>query len=188
MGRLIRFVALVGTGVIMVGGTQVSFAGAALKDTGACALVTRRQASRILGAKVVKTKTVHGAKTNAKGCDYLTKKRTNIKGVYLELQVLVAPLTAQLRAEFEQNSRQTPIPSLGDAAYGEGSNTVTAFVGERLVQATIFNIEGTDRQLLAAGGKGHPPRHPPADARWLNQRAGSDAPTGRWAPRAFAQQ
>ena len=111
-----------------------------------CSLITRKEASKILGAKVVKTEHKTVAANPAQECIYKTHKFTEKRLVKLnaplELKVVWAPLTQQLRDEITKNpSKFVPIQGVGDEAYIVDNFDALAIRGQDVVQASVYNWE-----------------------------------------------
>lgn len=125
--------------------TSLVAAPAAAKDTGVCTLLTRKEAGKLLGAKVVKTKKDSSAATGAQECAYQTKKKgLKDRELKMGLEVSVQPLTDELRADlqnipFDDGSR---LQGLGDEAYVTKFDQVIAIVGGTVLAAKLQNYEG----------------------------------------------
>jgi hypothetical protein len=136
---------LVATVVLM--GSVVASAGAAGIDV--CTLVTKKEASKILGSKVVKIKRETNASTGDQECEYRTKvyvsPRFRKLKAPLKLQVTLGTLTADLRREIDDNqSELDPYTDLGNEAYFTGTTRTDLLVvaGEYLLQTGPANWEG----------------------------------------------
>jgi hypothetical protein len=125
---------------------------AAAEDTGVCALVTRKEAGELLGAKVVKTTTQTSKTNGAEECTYRTKKvdkdlgKRNLK---ISLEVTVQPVTDEVRSElqnipFEDGSR---VQGLGDEAYVDKFDQVIAISGDTAVAAKLQNYRGSSSRF-----------------------------------------
>jgi hypothetical protein len=121
-----------------------TFGTASASGTGVCSLVTKKEAAKILGAKVVSATSKRPAAKSAQECVYKTKKFTAKRlrklNAPLELVVVWGPVTQQLRDEIATNKDLQMITGLGDAAYAT-ADSVFAIRGEDAVQATVFNWE-----------------------------------------------
>jgi hypothetical protein len=119
--------------------------------TDVCALVSKQDASKLLGAKVVKTTTKTSASNGAQRCTYKTKKFTSktLKKFDAPLQLAITwqPLTDAVRAYIKDiNSDLTPISGLGDEAYADKFGAVFAIRGQDVVQAKVQNIQSSHLQ------------------------------------------
>jgi hypothetical protein len=127
--------------------SALGFAGTAgASGTDVCGLITKKEASKILGAKVVKLKRESDATTGAHQCTYKTKKYTAKRlkkfNAPLELKLLLAPVTQALRDEITQHaSKFDPIPGLADEAYVVDNFDVLAIKNQDVVQASVYNWE-----------------------------------------------
>lgn len=122
-------------------------AGAALTDP--CTLVTRREAAKILGAKVVKVTRDTDAATGTRLCEYRTRvyvsPRFEKLKAPLKLKILLARLTDEIRAEIASSqSDLDPIADLGDEAYFTGvtSSDVLVLSGDYILETGPANWEG----------------------------------------------
>jgi hypothetical protein len=130
---------------------------AAATGTDVCALISKSDASKLLGAKVVKTTTKSSASTGAQECNYKTKKYTTktFKKFHapLELSITWQPLTDEVRKYIaDVNSDLTPITGIGDAAYADKFGTTFAVRGQDVVQAKVQNIESSHLQEWSQKG------------------------------------
>ncbi len=117
-------------------------------DADVCKLVTRKEASDLLGAKVVKTTTKTSATNDAEECTYRTNKR-GYRKLKLQLELTTQPLTDQLRSKlqnvpFDDGSR---LQDLGDEAYVDKFDTVIAVSGNTAVQAKLQNYQGASSRF-----------------------------------------
>ena len=142
-----RLVPLAVVATLVLVAPVVASAGAAGND--ACALVTKQEASKILGAKVVKIKRATNASTGDQECEYRTKvyvsSRFRKLKAPLKLQVTLGTLTADLRQEIDDNqSELDPYPDLGNEAYFSGTTRTDLLViaGSRVLQTGPANWEG----------------------------------------------
>ena len=113
-----------------------------------CKLVTRKEASDLLGARVVKTTTKTSATNGAEECTYRTKKR-GFRNLKLQLELTIQPVTDDLRSElqnipFEDGSR---LQDLGDEAYVDKFDTVVALSGTTALQAKLQNYQGASSRF-----------------------------------------
>lgn len=144
-----RFFGLLAS-LLAVAPAFVVAAPASAQSTGACSLVTRGEAGKLLRAKVVKTEKDESPANGAQQCTYKTKK-TGIKDrdVKLALQVTVQPLTEDLRSElqnipFEDGSR---VEGLGDEAYVTKFDQVIAVSGDIALAAKLQNYQGASSRF-----------------------------------------
>src|SRR5215207_10245433 len=144
-----RFFGLLAS-LLAVAPAFVVAAPASAQSTGACSLVTRGEAGKLLRAKVVKTEKDESPANGAQQCTYKTKK-TGIKDrdVKLTLQVTVQPMTEDLRSElqnipFEDGSR---VEGLGDEAYVTKFDQVIAVSGETALAAKLQNYQGASSRF-----------------------------------------
>ena len=118
-----------------------------------CALVTKKEASKILGANVVKTKNV-ADKVDAQECTYTTKRFDSAfleqAGSPIQLVLAWGPIAPTLRGQY-QGSKE--VKGLGDAAYDLGFGSVVALSGAQSVQATVENSEAPARALAKKAQK-----------------------------------
>jgi hypothetical protein len=112
--------------------------------TDVCSLLTRPEASKILGAKVVATSRKSQASNGAQECTYKTKKFTDKRfkqlKAPLELGLTWQPMSVTLRSNIDSNrSKLNPIAGLGDEAYVINDFDVFAIQGHNVVQSKIYN-------------------------------------------------
>jgi hypothetical protein len=98
-------------------------------DTNVCTLVTKKEASKILGAKVVKIKRATHVVTGDPVCEYFTNvyvtKFFKKQKAPLTLEVTSGPLTDELRGQIDENpSDLEPIGDLGDEAYFDNTDVI----------------------------------------------------------------
>jgi hypothetical protein len=121
---------------------------------GGCALLTKKEASKILGGKVVKTKNKVRGDTSVQTCTYTTNTFDSdlleASGAPLRLVVTWGPITDSLRGQYEGSDT---IEGLGDVAYDLGFGDVVAFSGEESVQVTVENSEAPEGKLLKKAQK-----------------------------------
>jgi len=142
-----RFVPLVVVATLVFMGLVASSAGAEGIDV--CTLVTRKEASKILGTKVVKIKRSTNAATGDQECEYRTKvyvsSRFRKLKAPLKLQVTLGTLTPDLRKEIDDNqSELDPFTDLGNEAYFTGTTRtdLLVVVGQYVLQTGPANWEG----------------------------------------------
>jgi hypothetical protein len=133
----------VGVGMVVVGASPAD-AG----ESEVCKLVTRNEASDLLGAKVVKTTTKTSTTNGAEECTYRTKKK-GIRNLKMQLELTIQPVTDELRSElqnipFEDGSR---LQDLGDEAYVDKFDSVVAVSGTTAVQAKLQNYQGASSRF-----------------------------------------
>lgn len=125
--------------------------------TDVCSLITKKEVSKILGAKVAKLKRETNHSTGAQVCTYKTKKFTSkhlkkFNGA-LGLELIWGPVTQDLRdAIAKGGSDLTAIPGLGDSAYST-QGSVLALRGADVVQASIVNWQAPLSKLSAKSEK-----------------------------------
>jgi hypothetical protein len=133
--------------VIAVALAWAAPAGAA-GGVGGCALLTKKEVSKILGAKVTKAKNKVDADGGAQTCTYKTNEFDSAlleaSGAALQLVITWGPVTDTLRGQYEGSET---IEGLGDAAYDLGFGDVVAFSGEESVQVTLENSEAPEAKL-----------------------------------------
>ena len=125
---------------------------AAAAETDVCKLVTRKEASDLLGAKVVKTTTKTSATNGAEECTYRTKKTQKEfkeRKLKISLELTVQPVTDDLRSElqnipFEDGSR---VQGIGDEAYVTKFDQVIAVSGTTAVAAKLQNYRGASTKF-----------------------------------------
>jgi hypothetical protein len=113
-----------------------------------CKLVTRKEASDLLGAKVVKTTPKTSATNGAEECTYRTKKK-GIRDLKMQLELTIQPVTDELRSKlqnipFDDGSR---LQDLGDEAYVDKFDSVVALSGGVAVQAKLQNYQGASSRF-----------------------------------------
>jgi hypothetical protein len=145
--RLLTFVALVAA-PIGIGAVVVGESPAEAGESDVCKLVTRKEASDLLGAKVVKTTTRANAANGAEECTYRTKKK-GIRNLKLQLELTIQPVTDELRSKlrnipFDDGGR---LQGLGDEAYVDKFDSVVAVSGTTAVQAKLQNYQGASSRF-----------------------------------------
>ena len=144
-----RFTSLLLVAPLLVTGLAfLDAAPAAAEDTGVCTLLTRSEAGKLLGAKVVKTEKDTSRTSGAQECTYKTKKgqkRFKKSGVKMQLEITVEPLTDELRAKLQRIPSEDGerVEGLGDEAYATKFDDVTAIAGNVAVQAKLQNYAGS---------------------------------------------
>ncbi len=119
-------------------------AGAAKFDN--CDLLTKKQASKILGYKVVATKLTKDKSTGAEECEFRTKhyfgKNFVELGAPYKLQITTQPLTDEVEtalATLQQDSDSEAVPELGDDVFFTPSNELVAVVPPLVIQFDVAN-------------------------------------------------
>ena len=122
---------------------------AGAKASNVCSLVTRKEASKILGTKVATIKRSTNATTGDQECEYRTKvyvsSRFKKLKAPLKLQVTLGTMTADLRKEIDDNqSELDPFTDLGNEAYFTGTTRtdLLVVVGQYVLQTGPANWEG----------------------------------------------
>lgn len=146
--RVAASVALVLSMVVSLAGTP-----AHASDTDPCSLLTKREASKVLGAKVVKLRRETDAASSVATCTYRTKvykeeRLRKFKGSY-SLAIIWSPLTDTVRTGIDDNRADLdPISGVGDEAYASNGD-VFAFVGTDVIQASVLNWQTGASSLRA---------------------------------------
>jgi hypothetical protein len=148
------------------------------QSSGVCSLVTRREAGKFLGAKVVKTEKDESPANGAQQCTYTTKKvvkEFKDRGLKLKLQVTVQPITDELRSKlqnipFDDGSR---IQGLGDEAYVTQFSQVIAVSGDIVLAAKPQNYSGASTKIQGIGEGAVRAALPRLDQVTVNPPAGS---------------
>jgi hypothetical protein len=119
-----------------------------------CALLTKKQASKVLGFKVVKTEYQAENASGAEQCGYSSTKywkpRFKKLGAPLKLKITTQPLTDEVATTLdtlEADSDAQTVPGLGDRAFYNASNDLIVVVGNVVLQAEVTNIEWSGNQL-----------------------------------------
>jgi hypothetical protein len=146
-----RLVPLAVIATVALGTFVSTSAGAA--DVDVCTLVTKKEASKILGAKVVKVTSDANASTGDQECEYRTNryvsKRLQKLRAPLKLKVTLGTLTDELRGQIDDNlSELDPISDLGDEAYLSGTD-VLVISGPDILQAEATNWQGSPSKYEA---------------------------------------
>lgn len=120
-----------------------------------CPLLTRKEASDLIGQKVVNVK--YHAKKSTDECTFKTKLPQG-EDVPLTLRIGAAPLTPELQQNFNQgraNPDHSEINGLGDAAYViPGVERVIAVSGDYLLAGDLQNLEKDDPKLERGSAQG----------------------------------
>ena len=147
MRRVVLLVTLAATSVLTLGGV---LAAPAFAKT--CGTLTKKEASEIVGFKVVTTKELSEGDTE--GCDYVTKKfwskRLKKLDAPLKLRITVQPLTPETEdvlTQLESDEDSEPVEGLGERAFYTDSNDLVAVVGDQVFQAEVTNIEWKGNEL-----------------------------------------
>src|SRR5262249_948250 len=120
---------------------------AAAKDTGVCTLLTRSEAGKLLGAKVVKAEKRTSGINDGQECTYKTnkvQKESKKRDLRIQLELTVQPVTEKLRAELQRipSNEGQRLDGLGDEAYVTKFDDVIAVSGNAAVQAKLQNYQG----------------------------------------------
>lgn len=133
-------------------------ASVALASTNPCALLTKKQASMVLGFKVVERQRDSEPATGAEECEFRTKKywapRLEKIDAPYKLQITTQPLDADVAEVLDQlEAEGEPVDGLGDRAFYTESNDLVVVVGDVVVQAEVTNIEweGDELQTYVLG-------------------------------------
>jgi hypothetical protein len=124
---------------------------AAAGASNVCSLITRQEASDLLGYKVVKTTEKTSAIDDSVECTYRTKKVQKAfkeefdRNLKIPLELKVGPVTDELRTDlqdvpFDDGER---IEVLGDEAYATKFDQVIAVSGTTAVSAKLQNYKGS---------------------------------------------
>ena len=147
MKRVLVLVSLAATSTLTFGGL---LAAPAYAKT--CGTLTKKDASEIVGFKVVTAKELSEGDTE--GCDYITKKfwskRFKKLDAPLKLRITVQPLTPETEdvlTQLESDEDAEPVDGLGDRAFYTDSNDLVAVVGDQVFQAEVTNIEWKGNEL-----------------------------------------
>jgi hypothetical protein len=129
-------------------------AGAATEDIKVCKLLTKKEASRILGEKVVKAEAERDDNIDAAECDYRTKKFSGPELKELDAPILLSVdiqgLTDELRAELENRRADgEDIEGIADVAFRTSSGSTIALVGDIGVEASYSNAGSTPSDIAA---------------------------------------
>lgn len=154
MSRITALVLIATVALATLAVPSAGAAGASVVD--ACTLVTKREAAKILGAKIVKVKRDTDAATGTRLCEYRTavylSPRFKKLKAPLKLKILLARLTNEIRLEVASNqSDLDPIAGLGDEAYFSGvtRSDVLVLSGDYIVQTGPANWEGGSSKYQA---------------------------------------
>jgi hypothetical protein len=141
-----RFLALVAFGSASLDTVPATAGGSDV-----CSLITRKEASDLLGYKVVKTTEKTSSSDDSTECTYRTKKVQKAfkeefdRNLKIQLELTVGPVTDALRAElqdvpFDDGER---VEGLGDEAYATKFDQVIAISGTTVVSAKLQNYKGS---------------------------------------------
>lgn len=145
MRRAVLATVLALTGVVLLPHTAM-----ASSDT--CDLLTKKQATKVLGLKVVKTELETSG--GVEQCSYRTKKywtpRLKELDAPFKLNITTQPLTRattmvldQLEADLDTET----VEGLGDRAFFTDGNDLIVVVGDVVLQAEVTNIEWEGDEL-----------------------------------------
>lgn len=144
-----RFVlgVVLATAVLGVTAVPAEAVGEAKKSPSTCDLLTRKQASKILGHKVVDTALTSDKKTGAEECEYRTnhfqKPRFKDLGAPYKLQITTQPI-AGIETDIdalEADSDSETVPGLGDRAFYTDGDDLIVVVGNLVLEAEVTNVE-----------------------------------------------
>ena len=133
--------------VTLVLGVAAPWAGATEgSDIKACGLMTKKEATRILGAKVVRTELTRSKAQGVAECRF--KSKTFIDASHrklqapLQLKITVQTLTSELQADLT-DARDEDLPGIGDDAFRTNTGQAIAIVGDLVIEASYQNAGGT---------------------------------------------
>lgn len=119
-----------------------------------CGTLTKKEASQIVGFKVVETEELSEPSTDTEGCAYITKKfwtkRLKRLDAPLKLQITIQPLdddTAAALDQLEADEDAETVSDLGDRAFYTDFNKLVAVSGDQVFQTDITNIQWEDEEL-----------------------------------------
>jgi hypothetical protein len=115
-----------------------------------CGTFTKKEASKIIGYKVVETEELTEESTDTEGCEYITKKQFKDVSSPLKLRITAQPLnddTAAALDELEADEDAEPVPDLGDRAFYTDGNELIAVSGDQVFQAKITNVRWRNNEL-----------------------------------------
>ena len=145
---------MVGVGVAVAAMVASVVPVAAAGGISGCALVTKKEVSRILGARVVHARNAARTDAGDQACTYITKRFDSDfleqSGSPIQLLLEWGPITDSLRGQYEGSEA---IEGLGDAAYDLGFGRVVALSGGQSVQATVENSEAPAPKLAKKAQK-----------------------------------
>jgi hypothetical protein len=118
-----------------------------------CDLLSKKQASKILGHKVVKTVVRSDRKSGAEQCEYRTnyylKRRFENLGAPYKLLLTTQPL-AGIESEvhtLETDPDSEAVDGLGDRAFTTKGHDLSVLVGDLVLQAKVTNVEWSGNEL-----------------------------------------
>ncbi len=118
-----------------------------------CNLLTKKQVSKILEHKVVKTVVRSDKKTGAEQCEYRTnyyqKRRFKKLGAPYKLQLTTQPL-AGIESDvdtLEADRDSDAVDGLGDRAFYTQGNDLIVLVGDVVLKAEVTNVKWADNEL-----------------------------------------
>lgn len=142
---------LVVTGVVaLVLGSFVAPAGAATEGIKVCKLLTKKEASRILNVKVVRTEAQRDNSIDAAECKYKSNKFSDEDLEELDAPILLSidiqRVDDELRADLEEQRADfdnDEITGLGDFAFRTNTGTTIAVSGDIALKAGYANAGST---------------------------------------------
>ena len=132
----------------------VGAAPAGAKKTTACAYLTKKQVSKILGYKVVKTAIESDKASGAEQCEYLTgyyqQKRFEDLGAPYKLQITTQPLLPDVEKTLDTlqaDPDAEDVPGLGERAFYNDGNDLIVVVGDLVLMAEVTNVQWSGSEL-----------------------------------------
>lgn len=156
MHRLLATIAT--AAVALTGAVALAVPAGAGADVNPCKLVKKKEAKKILGAKIVEVEREGDESTGAQSCTWVSNKYSDDSFEESDspysLEVAVQPLTDDVREALDSEDDLEPISGLGDEAYIDGFDVVV-IQGEDVIVAETHNWAGditpqTDRAERAA--------------------------------------
>lgn len=119
----------------------------------ACKLLTKKEATRILGAKVVRTELQRSTAKQVAECRFKSTKFIDADyrdlQAPLQLKVTVQTLTSDLRAELDA-ARDEDLPPIGDDAFRTNTGQAISYVGDLVVEVNYQNAGPTPSDVSIA--------------------------------------
>jgi hypothetical protein len=115
-----------------------------------CGTFTKKEASKIIGFKVVETEELVEESTDTEGCEYITKKQFKDVSSPLKLRITAQPLNDDTDAALdalEADEDAEAVPGLGDRAFYTDDNELIAVSGDQVFQAKITNLRWRNDEL-----------------------------------------
>lgn len=153
------FVTLVGVLLVVAAGV-VAAAPAGAKKSTACAYLTKKQVSKILGHKVVETVTESDKASGAEQCEYRTnyyqQPRFEDADAPYKLQVTTQPLLADTKIILEalqDDPDAEDVPGLGERAFYSDGDDLIVVLGDIVLITEVTNVQwsGAERDTLVRG-------------------------------------